>query len=203
MISRTDKYQAETRTEDGVFTFEQLATGLYGEYGLTDRTTVGMNLFYTDQQNSGPVSERGESGFAIADVFIQRQLRRRDYSVWSARLLIGAPTNITRFSSLAGDMSEDRDASLEPGLLYGRTIDARGRHFVTGDIGYRTNFGDDADHVRFDIGYGFRPWPKLLLSLKGYSRTSLQIILGLAKMSTLFGLNHRLLLKLIGSGHLK
>ncbi len=174
IISRTDQYSATSETVDGTFEFEQNGVGLYGEYGLTEKITVGANLFYADQTTTGPINARGASGLTVADFFIQTPLRRRDYSVVSARLIYGAETDITQFRVDGTTSADAVDASVEPGLLFGKTLDQAGRHYLTLETGYRASLGADADFLRAEFGYGFRPIENWLLSFKTYSRTSAQ-----------------------------
>ncbi|NHK27987.1 hypothetical protein FF098_008735 [Parvularcula flava] len=149
--------------------YEQIATSLYVEAGLTDRVMLGGSLFYADQFNDGAFAG-ASSGIATAEAFVQGRLHKTENAVFSASLLYSAETNISRVLAAGTGELVEQDAAIEPALHYGRDI---GKIFLSAKAGYRTSLGLDPERLNTELVIGWKPDERWMVMVKSLNTTSL------------------------------
>jgi len=149
--------------------YEQIATSLYLEAGLTDRLMMGGTLFYADQFNDGEFAG-ASSGIATAEAFIQARFHQTEASVFSGSLLYSAETNISRVLAIGTGEMVEQDAGLEAAFHYGRNI---GKVFLSAKAGYRTSLGLDPERLNTELVIGWKPDERWMVMVKSLNTTSL------------------------------
>lgn len=165
LITRSEYFRGNHLTAR----YEQIATSLYLEAGLSDSLMLGGTLFYADQINDGAFAG-ASSGIATADAFLQARLHRTATTVVSGSLLYSAETNISRVLAVGTGELVEQDAGLEAALHYGRDI---GPVFVSAKAGYRTSLGLDPERLNTELVIGWKPDEQWMLMIKSLTTTSL------------------------------
>ncbi len=153
-------------------------TNFYGEYGLTDRVTVGtyIPLFYravrnTQQFLSGAPDNEGDSRSSIGDidVFIKYGLIYNKPFVLSASLTLGVPTGKSNGLITSGDGEFNQLLKLEAGYGFQKIP-----LFLGLGAGYnnRTRGFSSEVHIDAEIGYTFSE--KITLIVKSRNLVSLR-----------------------------
>ncbi|GGD13767.1 hypothetical protein [Aquisalinus flavus] len=165
LINRGEYFRGNHRASH----YEQIATSLYLEAGLSDVLMLGGTLFYADQVNDGEFAG-ASSGIATAEAFLQARFHRTGTSVVSGSLLYSAETNISRVLAAGTGELVEQDAGLEAALHYGRDI---GPVFVSAKAGYRTSLGLDPERLNTELVIGWKPDEHWMLMVKSLNTTSL------------------------------
>lgn len=179
VLSAQNFYTDEGKKQAGAFPTTNLyITNFYGEYGLTDKWTVGtfIPLFYritrnTQQFLSGKPENKGDAKnlFGDTDVFIKYGLIRNKPLVLSASLVLGLPTGKSDGLLTSGDGEFNQLFKLEAGYGFSKLP-----IFLSGGVGYnhRTKGFSDELILEGEAGYSFTP--KIILILKARYLTSLR-----------------------------
>ncbi len=134
-------------------TFEKLEFNPYLEYGVTNKDTLVMNIFYDWLRDNVSGTTKKTNGFADIEGGWRRLLLKKDPHVFSAQLLGIFPTGY--------DIEDEPRLGygrfgMEVSVLYGRFFKIRGRYgFLDSQLGFRTYFGYPSEQLRanFTIGY--------------------------------------------------
>lgn len=169
LISKTEQFWAND-TQNGAF--QQRTAGTYAEFGLTPAVTIGGALTYGGSSFSG---ENGPSvaGFSSREIFLQRQLLADENLTITARLLYAAPIKLQRQNTQQTTTRHRSDGALETALLIGRNFGPRLNRFMAVELGYRPSLGTDADFLRSDITFGYKPDEHWIFFLKSLNRLAL------------------------------
>lgn len=171
--------------------FRKYEWNSYAEYGWTDRTTLGVNLFLhqleADDQNTSfsPARKFTRNNFGLADSEIL--LRHRLWQNESKSLVLSVQP-LLKFPSAYEDNqqplsgTDDFDAELRLQAGYAFTLFDL-HHYVKLEGGYRKRFGEWRDQLKLDATLGLRlsgrvtVMPQLFLTQRaegtGISTTSL------------------------------
>ncbi len=149
--------------------YEELALGLFGEYGFAEGFTAGAAVDFTQ-----PVGEASAiDGDATLFLFGRARL-------WTGPA--GDPLSVQAAviaGTAAGTGAVPAQTADEPGLdlrlLYGRGFgSALGPGWLNAEGGVRFLFEDSADELRLDLTAGVRPAPRWLAMLQSFATIGLR-----------------------------
>lgn len=146
---RSTHYYDDNGTKTAQPAYVKYEQNSYFEHGLTDASTLGLNLFI--QQIDTPSA----SQVAVADteIFLRQRLWHNERAVLSFQPLLKFPTWHSGDRLLTG--TDDFD--LEARMLGGYGFDAYGRHhYVIGELAYRKRLGEWRDQLKADLTLGWR-----------------------------------------------
>ncbi len=155
--------------------FLQSSTGLYVEFGATDKWMAGGKVEYANQQYGGAFPSIA-SGLSTVEFFAQREISRTDRNVAALKVTYAAPTKLQRQLVLPDIRYSDLTYgnAVEGALSFGHSFNETGSIFASAELGYRYSLGDDADQFRADFLAGMKPTKNWMLLLKSSHTLSLQ-----------------------------
>ena len=142
---RADVGPADRNPARGGGTFQSWSLYEYGEYGLTDATTLGFNLGFEDASVETLTGTDRHHGMNLAEGFLRQVVWRDGDAVLAVQGLLKLPAGDRDENPPVGD--DQVDAELR--LLYGRGLDLRGwSGFLNVEGAYRYRADDPSDQLR-------------------------------------------------------
>ena len=168
-ISSTSYFNADltpVETPSGTLTsrFERIDSGLYAEYGITDRLMLTANAVYGTRWLRRGFETETENGFSEIGLHLQRQLVRNNRGAIAIRAGASLPADFAA-GARPGLASDGVDVSF--GVLAGLdTSIGKTPIFFTNDISYirRTSFASDQIRVDSALGIKFTKRVHLLIN---------------------------------------
>jgi len=163
-ILRSEYYQSTKSWDDDsnlsdAPIYEEYKINLYLEYGLTDNTTIGFNLFglhIKDRQNKR-TTDSGNNEF-----FARYLLWKNDYSALSTQALINIPGKAAKSSITNRSAKGDGELRINFGTS-GQVYQFQNHGwFIDSSLGFRERLGGPSDEIRTDITVGWKMKPQQL-----------------------------------------
>lgn len=150
--------------------FDDYNLNYYLEYGVTDRLTGILSVYYKDISKEDDYLEYETDGIGDIDVGLKYRLAQGDWGVLSLQGLVKLPNMYSRRDALPlGNGQYD----LEGRLLYGRSLWPMIPGYVGLEAGYRLREEAPADEFRYLVEFGSE------LGADFYARGKLDGIIGL------------------------
>lgn len=172
-LIRADQFYEPTGNKIDIPTLSDYTTTFYGEYGLTDRLTLVVNVpafkrVTLNKQvgnNSGFVFFEGDSksGIADSDVGVRLGLLRSGSSVLSAEVLFGLPVGDN--SQTNGLLTGDGEFNQLLKAQFGHSFYPVPLYF-SGEFGFNNRTKGYSDEWRYAAEIGFTFSSKFLVSFK-------------------------------------
>ena len=150
----TDEYYDEQgNRHDRGGTFSKYELNPYMEYGLTEKDTVILNIFYDWLSDDASGSKKTNQGFADQEIAWQHRLFKNKTGVLAVQGLLILPTGYDIEDNPR--LGYDRFGA-EAGLLYGRIYKLFDRYgFLDLHLGFRDYFGYPSSQIRTTLTAGY------------------------------------------------
>ncbi len=146
-------------------TFKKWEFNPYLEWGMTNRDTLTLNIFYDWLSDDASGHSKETNGFADIEAGWQRKIFRSTHHVLSLQGLLIIPTGY--------DVKDDPRLGYdcwgaEVGILHGWSFKMFNRDgFIDSGIGYRRYFGYPSSQIRPKITLGWNPFKKVQILMEG------------------------------------
>jgi len=164
-VIRADQFYDASGDKTPIPTLTDVGTGLYAEYGLTDRLTVIANLQFF-RQLTLDTPDDSKSGLADSDFGVRWQVLGKGRTVVSTEILLGLPLgdNTHPNGLLTGDGEFNQLVRIQAGhSFYPSPL------YFTADFGVnnRSEGYSDAVHYGAEIGYTLQGKFLLIFRVRG------------------------------------
>jgi len=173
---QSDRYWDRDRHSQDTATYRKFELNPYLEYGVTDRTTLGANVFvlHVEQEGSG-----NSTGLGDVELFGRYRLYSGGWDSLALQFLMKLPTGYDKNEAVAlgaGQVDAEIRLLYGRGGTYGSGVHLRSWYYDV-EAGLRKRYGEPTDELRLDWLAGWRPTPDWTLEIKQEN------ILALARVS--------------------
>jgi len=173
---RSDTYWDRERHSQDTATYRKFELNPYLEYGVTDRATVGANLFVLKVEQEGSGSS---TGLGDVELFGRYRLYSGGWDSLALQFLLKLPTGYDKNDAVAlgaGQVDAEIRLLYGRGGTYGSAAGLRSWYYDV-EAGLRKRYGEPTDELRLDWLAGWRPTPDWTFEIKQEN------ILALARVS--------------------
>lgn len=150
-------------------TYRKYELNPYIEYGLSDRLTVGANIFLDKVSQYDTTSSQNRTNLGIGDseFFARSQIWKKDGLVFSAEPMIKLPSPDSR-----SDSPQIGSDKFEAGLSFSGGYGFKAwelDHFIDISTGYRHRFGTPHDQFKLSATAGFSVTKQIVITTQLFS----------------------------------
>lgn len=170
VITRAGYFESENNGN----TFSQTESNIYAEFGLSSRTSLGGQLIYATQQQTGDTENSTGAGITAGTLFVQHQLVSLPRSQIAGKISWSAPVSLTRYRPDGTEESGGESGALAATLLYGHSVPGDAGTFLALEGGMRLSTGDDAHALLAEAVAGRDLGKRYFVHVKSFNRIALE-----------------------------